>query len=113
MMCGRTIEWRKKWARNWEQVRYCSDRCRLHKPNDTDRALEAAILALLTVSGRGKTICPSDAARKVAPQDWQPLMERARAAARRLVSANEIVITQGGQVIEPSRAHGPIRLRLP
>ena len=23
--CGRTIEWRKKWARSWDEVQYCSD----------------------------------------------------------------------------------------
>ncbi|MFM7900029.1 MAG: DUF2256 domain-containing protein, partial [Actinomycetota bacterium] len=26
--CGRTMQWRAKWARNWEQVKYCSDACR-------------------------------------------------------------------------------------
>ncbi|MFZ1467494.1 MAG: DUF2256 domain-containing protein [Paracoccaceae bacterium] len=26
--CGRPFGWRKKWARVWDQVRYCSDRCR-------------------------------------------------------------------------------------
>jgi hypothetical protein len=26
--CGRPFAWRKKWARDWENVRYCSDRCR-------------------------------------------------------------------------------------
>ena len=26
--CGRPFAWRKKWQRCWEQVRYCSDRCR-------------------------------------------------------------------------------------
>ena len=26
--CGRTMSWRKKWAQNWEQVKFCSDRCR-------------------------------------------------------------------------------------
>ncbi|MEQ1489342.1 MAG: DUF2256 domain-containing protein [Terricaulis sp.] len=26
--CGRPFTWRKKWARDWENVRYCSDRCR-------------------------------------------------------------------------------------
>lgn len=26
--CGRPFVWRKKWARVWEAVRYCSDRCR-------------------------------------------------------------------------------------
>ncbi len=27
-VCGRPFAWRKKWARDWEQVLYCSERCR-------------------------------------------------------------------------------------
>ncbi|MFM8442925.1 MAG: DUF2256 domain-containing protein [Methylococcus sp.] len=27
-VCGRPFAWRKKWATVWEQVRYCSERCR-------------------------------------------------------------------------------------
>ena len=26
--CGRPFAWRKKWERDWDQVRYCSERCR-------------------------------------------------------------------------------------
>lgn len=26
--CARPFAWRKKWARDWENVRYCSDKCR-------------------------------------------------------------------------------------
>ncbi|WP_430426334.1 DUF2256 domain-containing protein [Phenylobacterium sp.] len=26
--CGRPFTWRKKWARDWANVKYCSDRCR-------------------------------------------------------------------------------------
>ena len=26
--CGRPFAWRKKWERVWDDVRYCSDRCR-------------------------------------------------------------------------------------
>ena len=26
--CGRPFAWRKKWERDWEQVKYCSERCR-------------------------------------------------------------------------------------
>jgi hypothetical protein len=26
--CRRPFAWRKKWSRNWEEVKYCSDRCR-------------------------------------------------------------------------------------
>lgn len=29
--CGRTMVWRKAWARTWEAVRYCSDACRRNK----------------------------------------------------------------------------------
>ena len=28
-ICGKPFTWRKKWARDWEQVVYCSDRCRM------------------------------------------------------------------------------------
>jgi hypothetical protein len=115
LSCGRTIEWRKKWARDWDQVRYCSDGCRRSKPGEQDQALERAILDLLGRRGAGKTICPSDAARHVAGEarrDWEPLMEPARAAARRLVATGSIVITQGGHPVDASHAKGPIRLKL-
>jgi hypothetical protein len=26
--CGRPFTWRKKWARDWDNVRHCSDACR-------------------------------------------------------------------------------------
>jgi len=26
--CGRPMSWRKAWARTWEQVKFCSERCR-------------------------------------------------------------------------------------
>ncbi|WP_174301303.1 DUF2256 domain-containing protein [Caulobacter sp. S45] len=26
--CGRPFTWRKKWAKVWDEVLYCSDRCR-------------------------------------------------------------------------------------
>lgn len=26
-VCQRPFSWRKKWARDWEQVKYCSKRC--------------------------------------------------------------------------------------
>ncbi|MEO1009393.1 MAG: DUF2256 and DUF3253 domain-containing protein [Planctomycetota bacterium] len=109
--CGRSIEWRKKWERNWEDVRYCSDRCRRAKPDSTDRALEAAILELLGARAKDASICPSEAARAVDAEGWRDLMERARAAARRLVARGALEITQEGRVVDPSTARGPIRLR--
>ena len=28
VVCGREMVWRKAWAKNWAEVRYCSDACR-------------------------------------------------------------------------------------
>ena len=114
--CGRAFAWRKKWEKDWDVVKYCSDACRGSKTGDADTALEAAILGLLAERGRDKTICPSEAAKVVGGKDerrdWEGLMEPARAAARRLVAAGKIVITQGGQVVDASTAKGAIRLKL-
>ena len=30
--CGRTMTWRKRWAKNWTDVKYCSSACRMRKP---------------------------------------------------------------------------------
>ena len=27
-VCQRPFSWRKKWEKNWEHVKYCSDACR-------------------------------------------------------------------------------------
>ncbi|MES2552048.1 MAG: DUF2256 domain-containing protein [Pseudomonadota bacterium] len=28
LQCGRDMVWRKSWAANWEDIKYCSDKCR-------------------------------------------------------------------------------------
>lgn len=115
--CGRRIEWRRKWADDWDSVRWCSAACRRRKVRPIDRELEAAIVALLDTRARSATICPSEAARSVAAQTggdedaWRELMEPARAAARRLVVARRVEICQGGRVVDGSTAKGPIRIR--
>ncbi|SEP68362.1 DUF3253 domain-containing protein [Arthrobacter sp. OV608] len=76
-----------------------------------DRQLEATILALLAARAATSTICPSDAARAVGGDTWRDLMEPARKAARQLVDAGEVEITQGGSVVDPATAKGPIRIR--
>jgi hypothetical protein len=105
------MTWRAAWEKNWEEVRYCSERCRRRKVRPVDAALEASILALLDERARSATICPSEAARSVDPNGWEALMEPARRAARRLVDAGEVEITQGGRVVDPSTCKGPIRIR--
>ena len=31
MQCGRAMSWRRSWAKNWAEVRYCSEACRRAK----------------------------------------------------------------------------------
>ncbi len=85
--------------------------CRRRRVGAGDVALEEAIRSLLEGRAAGATICPSEAARAVGGDDWRALMEPARAAARRLVAAGEVEITQRGRVVDPSTAKGPIRIR--
>ena len=132
--CGRTITWRRKWSRDWDAVRYCSDRCRRQRSDALDETIEARILELLDGPPRTASICPSEVARALASdagpvparravvpnraadtdgEPWRALLEPVRAGARRLVARGALEITQGGRVVDPSRARGPIRLRLP
>ncbi len=30
--CGLPMTWRKSWAKNWDSVKYCSERCRRSAP---------------------------------------------------------------------------------
>jgi hypothetical protein len=76
-----------------------------------DRELEVTIVELPDLRARHATLCPNEAARAVGGDDWRDLMEPARAAARRLVATGDVEITQGGRVVDPSRARGPIRVR--
>lgn len=81
---------------------------------ERDETMEAAILGLLAERQPAATICPSEAARRVAGDDdeqWRPRMDAARDAARRLARKGAVEITQRGAVVDPETARGPIRIR--
>ena len=29
--CGRPFQWRKKWEKDWQKVKYCSNKCKKNK----------------------------------------------------------------------------------
>ena len=31
LVCERPFSWRKKWERDWDSVKYCSEKCRKQK----------------------------------------------------------------------------------
>lgn len=106
--CGREMESRKAWDKNWSEVKFCSAACRRNKnrPN-----YESRILDLLKARGAGKTICPSELLNEDEKQN-KSMMEDVRASARKLAYSGHIVIAQKGKRVDPSTAKGPIRLKL-
>jgi len=80
-------------------------------PRPSAEELEAAIIDLLGRRAPTATICPSDVARAVGGDTWRPLMEPVRQAAQHLVEQGDVVITQGGEVVDLTTARGPIRIR--
>lgn len=110
--CGRRIEWRKKWERDWGQVQYCSTACRRRGVAEVDVRLEAVLLERIS---RGRTAAdPADVALAVADGDAAAagkLAEPARRAARRLVARGEAEIVQRGKVVDPSMVKGAFEVR--
>ncbi|NBB78016.1 MAG: DUF3253 domain-containing protein [Verrucomicrobia bacterium] len=78
----------------------------------TSVIIEKAVLELLNERGVGKSICPSEVARILGGDGWRHLMESVRAAGVRLALANQIEITQKGEVVDPLDFRGPVRFRL-
>jgi len=113
-VCGRRITWRRKWARDWDSVRYCSDRCRGARGRGDDRReLDATVLSVLNERAAGATVCPSEVARRLDAEAWRDWMEPVREAGRRLASSGLLEWTQQGRPVDPSTARGPVRFRRP
>ena len=69
-----------------------------------------SILTLLAERDHDASICPSEAARAVAPRDWRSRMEEVRQAARHMAQRGAIVIRQRGRTLDPEKTpKGPIR----
>ncbi len=73
-----------------------------------------AVLALVRQRGADSSACPSEVARRLAPDHWRQLMPQVREVASRLATQGEIEITQRGVAVSPQGPWtGPIRLRQP
>lgn len=78
----------------------------------TDKNIQDAIIEKLLKRDPGKTICPSEIARDLFPDNWRDEMENVRKAAKVLVKEGKLSITQAGQEVDPDHFKGAIRLRL-
>lgn len=82
----------------------------------TPEELEAAMLALVTTRGAGRTVDPTEVARAIGgdhPDGWGPLMQPVRKAAVRLMKEGRLVILRKGRPVDPDDFKGIYRLALP
>ena len=116
-VCGRQMTWRKRWQRNWEQVRYCSKACRRRGLSSTDRQLETAIMGVLDTQATsdGISIQALTAELKTIPADHQPqhLVPATKNAVRRLANSGSLEVRQHGRRVDPSTTKGPFTIRRP
>lgn len=112
--CGRTFEWRQKWARVWDRVVYCSRACSGRTINAQDQRIEALLLERAAELRPGATFCPSEVAQSVAEDAdlrWREIMPDVRRAVNRLAARGELEVTQRGRRVDAARARGPIRVK--
>lgn len=109
--CGRAIQWRRRWAERWPEIRYCSNRCRGAKPNALDREIEARLVDALSSTPRGQRIDPDEicAALGSGPR----FEERVFHASRRLACRGLGELICDGRVVAPSDARRPFALSPP
>lgn len=81
------------------------------RPSISPRALQSAILVAVEQCRPGATICPSEVARTLWPDDWRDHMDAVRLAAEQLCDAELLQSTQRGLSVQISEAAGPIRLK--
>ena len=81
----------------------------------SDEKIAAAIRQLCRARGLGKTICPSEVARLLVPDEggWRALMPVVRRVAGDMALRGEIVVSQRGSTVDVARVRGAIRLSLP
>ena len=80
---------------------------------ESPEAIQAEILQQVSARGAGKSICPSEVARALAPEAWRPLMGPVRREAAALAGAGRLHILRKGKPVAPAEMRGVIRLALP
>ena len=70
------------------------------------------ILELAAARGCDKTICPSEVARTLWPQQWRKHMDEVRQTAYILRDEGKVLISQKGRQVPGEAVKGPIRIRI-
>ena len=79
----------------------------------TREEIAAEMLRLVRLRGAGKSICPSEVARSLAPDGWRPLLSAVRQVAAELALTGDLAILRKGKIVPPAEMRGVIRLGQP
>ena len=109
--CGRSFTWRKSFAKNWEDVKYCSKACRKRKLSKIDQQIENSILELLETQTYPTPLSTGQIANLLDFGDDKNLLESIKRAARRLEAKSFVIITQDGKRVDSSKAKGHLQIR--
>ena len=80
--------------------------------NHEQSTIIQTILSMATERGADKTICPSEVARELFPDNWRKHMEEVRQAAIDLQQQGKVTITQKGEPVDVNNIKGPIRIKI-
>jgi hypothetical protein len=114
LRCGRLITWRKKWAKDWENVRYCSRSCRAGSTR-ADGALDDCVLAFLAAQPRQQVESMTSIDDHVVSAGLTTaasVREKVRRSVRRLSARGLVTMRQGGRVVEGSTTKGDFAVEL-
>lgn len=67
---------------------------------------------IATERGPDKTICPSEVARAMFPDNWRKHMDEVREVAVDLQRQGKVTITQKGNPVDVNHIKGPIRIKI-
>jgi hypothetical protein len=77
-----------------------------------DDTIDATILRLAEARGAGKSICPSEAARALDPENWRKRLGAVKLGAIRLAQAEKVHILRKGKPVDPNDFKGVYRIAL-
>ena len=80
----------------------------MSSPLPTFEDARGTTLALLAARASGATVCPSEVARALAPEDWRDVMPLVHEAVDRLITDGFVCVSWKGKAL-PTRA-GPYRI---
>lgn len=108
--CGRAFSWRKRAARTWDQVRYCSRRCRSAGAYAPPESLILTIVETLAQPAPGRAWTVIALERALRPRGHTST--ELRVALRGLVREARVLALDGPRKIAPERLQNATYLRL-